>query len=105
MDQSPTPPQPNSPPPKRTKPSSSAAASEAKSGQPIAKECVFQHSGKPKYSLEDGPVALIPTENEHAHGGFAVHIRQKGEHVGLICAGSEVACRELLVSTNRMTSF
>lgn len=92
-----TPTPPISPPSKRAKPTESAPAKSAPIAPPVVKERVFQHSGVKKYSLEDGPVALIPYETGHARGGFAVRIEQKGQFVGLIQGGGEVGCRKLLV--------
>jgi hypothetical protein len=47
--------------------------------------------------VQDGPVTLIPYENSHAKGGFAVRVVQAGIIVGLISAGEEILCRKLRV--------
>jgi hypothetical protein len=47
--------------------------------------------------VQNGPVRLIPYENRHAKGGFAVRVVQAGNVVGLISAGEEVLCRKLRV--------
>jgi hypothetical protein len=58
---------------------------------------VFHVSGPKKYNVDDGPVTLIPFENRHAKGGFAVRVVRQGIIVGLISAGEEVLCRKLRV--------
>ena len=64
---------------------------------PAVEERVFHCSGPKNYWVEDGPVVLIPKENKHAKGGFAVQIVQKGRVVGMISAGEEEECRKLRV--------
>ena len=93
-----TPTPPISPPPKRAKPTETSSANPDLDSPQVANEQIFHHSGPKKYTLEDGPVALLPYENKYAQGGFAVQVRQKGQFVGLILAGEEEACRKLLVA-------
>jgi hypothetical protein len=95
---------PTSPPRKRPKQNSSPAL-EKNEDQPIVNEVVFQHSGKPKFLLEDGVVSLTPVENRYAQGGFSVRIQQKGGYVGEIKGGQEVRCRKLLVRINQLVCF
>jgi len=92
-----TPTPPISPPPKRAKATETMVAKSTPISPPAVKERIFHHSGAKKYSLEDGPCALIPYETSYARGGFAVRIEQNGQFVGMISAGEEVGCRKLLV--------
>jgi hypothetical protein len=60
-------------------------------------ERVFHHSGVKKYTVQDGPVTLIPYENSHARGNYSVRVIQDGGFVGLIVDGEETSCRKLIV--------
>jgi len=64
-------------------------------------ERVFHYSGPKNYFLEDAPVVLTPYQNERTDGGYAIRVVQKGRFVGLVRAGEEKACRELLVLDSR----
>jgi len=86
-----------------SQPGKSSVSGQVSPGREIVKpsppkpiERVFQHNGVKKMTLEDGPVHLLPYENKYARGGFSVRVTQRGQFVGLVQAGQEVACRKLL---------